>query len=378
MFANAFAEVDANTGFKSDPFPAGTRVKIQGPGTSSQSFQLPASVVVLADGSIGQLGAAVSGNYLILDNRSPNGVELEFILPGGTNATPRPRPPVNPNNRSSQGTGSVEAKNVSGGQVIVRYTLPAGHTYSYNGQNHNSLYAPVGHGRTDKTPDVAENTRVTVDGYVEEFYVVRNALLLLSIHSNNITAQTIPINLPSPSPNPPLNPSPSPPSNPTSNPVPNPGPATGPLANVQRNAIPIARTSPLTSAVALPLAQRINKEVKQLLADFDRASTARAAALKLELIAAGFPEDGAAAITRATIDGDPIETTELFKQLRPSNANVPRSLESTHLAIATFRKSFTDLLAKIESGSSSSSMGTDFRAIKEQGTNLGAPGFRMP
>jgi hypothetical protein len=89
-------------------------------------------------------------------------------------------------------------------------------------------------------------------------------------------------------------------------------------------------------------------------------------------------DEGAVAITRATLNGDPMETAEIFKVLRPNAANVPRSLESTHLAIATLRRSFTDVLAKIDAGGSSSSMGVTSARSRSRPPTLEHQDFRMP
>jgi len=127
--------------------------------------------------------------------------------------------------------------------------------------------------------------------------------------------------------------------------------------------------------VAQQLALRVNSEVKRVLNDFDRASTRRVAALKNELIAAGFPADGAVAIGNAAINGDPTKMKALFIEHRPGSASVSRSVDGTYLKIATFRKSFADLLAMIEAGNPASVMAANFQAIKDQATNLGASGL---
>ncbi|MCA9118805.1 MAG: hypothetical protein H6822_05015 [Planctomycetaceae bacterium] len=371
MYANAMDTVDPNTGYRSDSFPPGTRVKINGPNTSTQYFNLPASLMVLPDGSIGQLGAAVSGNYVILDNRSNNSVELEFIPPGGTTMTPAPRPQVPPNNRSSSGTGDVEAKNVSGVQVTVRYTLPTGKYYSYNNRNNSSLYAHVANGRVDETPGIAENTRVTVDNYVEEFYVPRGSKLMLTIHNNYIASQVVPIPIPTaPTPNP----SPTPGSNPA--PGPNPAPNSGsnplPIAGITKNTIPVTQTTPLTSAVAQSLASDVTNQVRHILEDFDRASMARIAAIKTELIAVNYPDPDSLALAAA--DGEPMAVKDVADQYKAANRNAQVSVDLLH-TIATFREQFTDLLAKFKAGKPTAEMSAIFQAIKDQGTNLGAAGL---
>jgi len=372
-------QVLAGDRWQSSPFPAGTHVTVDGPGvTNANTFKLPASLVVDSNGEVVANSVVLSGTVVAIRNDSSDEVRLQFLQPSGGGSSPvSPAPTATPpNNRPSAGIGDVVVKNLSGGTVRVTYKLPTGKRYSVRGNLHSEVYFDLRSGRTDETPDIAENTRVTFEGYVDEFYLDRNTTLMLTIHNNYVGSQVVPQAAPSPgspvAPLTPANPLPNPSPGSNSNPLP---PAPGPVATVPQNTIPTARTMPLTSEVAVGLAQRINKEVLQVLNSFDQGSTGRVAALQRELVAAGFPEDGAAAIGGAATDGDPTKIAGLFKEHRPANASVPKTMETSHLAIATFRKSFTELLTKMAAGSSAADMAANIQAVKEQATNLGAAGL---
>jgi len=104
------------------------------------------------------------------------------ILPNRTGSPPNS--PPRPNNTPSVGIGNVEVRNMSGGTVKVHYTLPTGKTYSYNGNSNSRLWVQLGNGGTDVTTGIAANTRVSVDGFVEEAFVPQNSTVFLSQHQH--------------------------------------------------------------------------------------------------------------------------------------------------------------------------------------------------
>lgn len=394
MLPSVVPSVNPSSSWTSPSQPRGTYAVVGGPGTQSQRINLPESISIDPNGRINSLNSTPPGNSLRITNNSPDPVGIEFIPLGGSTNTPFVGPPSwntpgstgsagpatpPPNTRTSFGTGDIEVTNLSGKNVRVDYYCPQGKTYTLpngGGTYPHVMTNPLLNGRTDSTPNIAENTEIRFDGYPGYvFYSPRNQTIYLTIHSNHVTAQYSAVSSPGPSPGPTPVPGPTPAPNPGPNPAPAPTPNPG-TANpgvFPHNPIPKSETKPLTNAVSQALAAVINKDVASILNAFDRASDARVDELKSELTTAGLPPGAVKDILHAAKNGDPTALIALMKQ--SGSSSIPRSLQAALLASATFRKSHNELLVKFEAGNPASVMTQDFQGVKDLAATLGASGL---
>lgn len=402
MSPNQVAVINAGQRWQSGTFPMGTRAKVGGSGvTTETTYKLPADVVAFADGGLAERSSVLSGTYLVITNNSLSDVIVEFITPTNSsrpsNGTSSGSSPPS-NNQPTGFTGNIRVHNQSGQSITARYTLPAGKTYYFDGSSHQSLYVTLDDRATDRTPNIAEGTKVTVDGYDDVFYVRRGDNLDLDVFASEI-GQSAASGSPGPAPNPspprlndsrnensPVDTTPRPMPIPSGSndgsTIPKPIPSPDPSADNKPRPTPAdaaSGTTPLTSAVAGSLTQRINAEVNQILEDFEKASETRVATLQRDLAKWQFAAPAAPHIGRAAIGGDAQKVSELFddaaKRADVDVTEAAITLYEPLKAIATLRASLLGLSTKMLAGQSTADLVPDLQSIKQLADDHKSPGL---